>query len=209
MEVVCFTLRQSLPSRIQGPTPTEDGVTRTPESCSGRFTENRTPYAQSVTRVYRLCVLNFFLLGNIFTFNKLNRWLAEWFAETLENIFCLSNICTAESRAKQLCRCLFEKNVSYHRPDGSPSHGAATDGVASNEKWWTCCTQHKTIDNRSPIPNIKSRSFKLYEIQDRGAKRIRGIDRITVRSATLSNHSWYRKCILPESRLAHRGILGH
>jgi len=101
------------------------------------------------------------------------------------------------------------KNVSYHRPDGSPSHGAATDGAGSNEKWWTCCTQHKTIDNRSPIPNIKSRSFKLYEIQDRGAERIRGIDRITVRSATLSNHSRYSNCILSDCRLAQTGVLGH
>jgi hypothetical protein len=101
------------------------------------------------------------------------------------------------------------KIVSYHWPDGSPSHGLATDGAGSNEKWWTCCTQHKTIDNRSPIPNIKSRSFKLYEIQDRGAESIRGIDRITVRSATLSNHSSYRYYVLPEGRLAHRGILDH
>jgi hypothetical protein len=64
------------------------------------------------------------------------------------------------------------KIVSYHRPDGSPSRRLATDGAGSNEKWWTCCTQHKTIDNRSPIPNIKSRSFKLYEIQDRGAESV-------------------------------------
>jgi hypothetical protein len=62
------------------------------------------------------------------------------------------------------------KIVSYHRPDGSPSQRLATDGAGSNEKWWTCCTQHKTIDDRSPIPNIESRSFKLYEIQDRGAE---------------------------------------
>jgi len=109
MEVVYFTLRQSLPSRNQGPTTNEDGVTRTPESRSGRFTENRTPYFQSIARIRRLCVLKFFLLGNIFIFKKLNRLLAERFAETLENIFCLSNICTAESRAKQLCRCLFER----------------------------------------------------------------------------------------------------
>jgi len=86
------------------------------------------------------------------------------------------------------------KIVSYHRPDGSPSQRLATDGDGSNEKWWTCCTQHKTIDNRSPIPNIKSRSFKLYEIQDRGAERdprecIRGTDRISVCSITLPNHS--------------------
>lgn len=64
------------------------------------------------------------------------------------------------------------KIVSYHPPDGSPSQRLATDGAGSNEKWWTCCTQHKTIDDRSPIPNIESRSFKLYEIQGRGAESI-------------------------------------
>jgi hypothetical protein len=100
------------------------------------------------------------------------------------------------------------KIVSYHWPDGSPSQRLATDGAGSNEKWWTCCTQHKTIDNRSPIPNIKSRSFKLYEIQDRGAECIRGIDRITVRSTTLSNHSGYKYCMLPGSLVARRGVLG-
>lgn len=109
MEVIWFTLRQSLPSRNQGPTPTEDGVTCTPESGSGPFTESRTPYIQSVARIHLLCVLNFFIPGNRFISNKLNRRLEEWFTETLENIFCLSNICTAESRAKQLCRCLFER----------------------------------------------------------------------------------------------------
>jgi len=69
MEVVCFTLRQSLPSRNQGPSPTEDGVTRTPGSRSGRLIENRTPYVQSVARIHRLCLLNFFLLWNTFIFN--------------------------------------------------------------------------------------------------------------------------------------------
>jgi hypothetical protein len=108
MEVVCFTLRQSLPSRSQGPIPTQYGVARTPQSLSGLFTENWTTDVQSVARIHRLSWVNSCLPWHLFIINKLNRRLAEWFAERLENIFCLSNICRVESWAKQLCQCLLE-----------------------------------------------------------------------------------------------------
>jgi hypothetical protein len=106
MEVVSFSLRQSLPSGTQSQVPCEGGCE--PRNYFGRGNENRTPvvqYRANLRNALKLRPLNY-----SFITSKLSNWSVKLFAERLENIFSLFSVCSVESRVEQLCWCLFGRS---------------------------------------------------------------------------------------------------